>query len=106
MTFLNQSFCNCSEINVLSSVHVCSLCFEKYNHLAQFSQFLEAATTDILQNSCLQKFCSFHKKTPVFESLLNKFAGPQPCNFIKKRLQCRCFPVKFGNLWWLLLNID
>ena len=51
MTILNQSFCNCSEINVLSSVQVCSLCFEKYNDLAQFSQFSKAAITDILQNS-------------------------------------------------------
>ena len=30
-------------------------------------------------------------ETPVLESLFNK--GHQVCNFIKKRLQHRCFPV-------------
>ena len=33
----------------------------------------------------------------MLESLFNKAAGSQPCNFIKKRLQHRCFPVKFQN---------
>ena len=32
-------------------------------------------------------------ETPVLESLFNKAAGLQVCNFIKKRLQQRCFPV-------------
>ena len=30
---------------------------------------------------------------PVLESLFNKAAALQVCNFIKKRLQHRCFPV-------------
>ena len=30
---------------------------------------------------------------PVLESIFNKVAGLQACNFIKKRLQHRCFPV-------------
>ena len=47
------------------------------------------------------------------ESLFNKVAGPQACNFIKMRLQYSCFPVKFAkflrtpsfteHLQWLLL---
>ena len=32
---------------------------------------------------------------PVLESLLNKVAGLKTCNFMKKRHQHRCFPVKF-----------
>ena len=39
-------------------------------------------------------------------------AGPQACNFIKKRLQFKCFPVKFlrasfstEQLWWLPFKI-
>ena len=32
-------------------------------------------------------------ETPVLESLFNKAGGLQVCNFIKKRLQHRCFPV-------------
>ena len=32
----------------------------------------------------------------MLESLLDKVAGSQACNFIKKRLQQRCFPMKFA----------
>ena len=32
-------------------------------------------------------------KTPAMESLFNKAAALQVCNFIKKRLQYRSFPV-------------
>ena len=39
------------------------------------------------------KIRKFHRKTTVLESLFNKVAGL--CSFIKKRLQHRCFPVKF-----------
>ena len=35
-------------------------------------------------------------KAPVLESLSNKVAGLQACNFVKKRLQHWCFPVKFA----------
>ena len=37
-----------------------------------------------------------HRKTTVLESLLNKVAGFQVCNFIKKILQHRCFPVNIA----------
>ena len=36
-----------------------------------------------------------HRKAPVLDSLFNKVAGQKACNFIKKRLQHKCFPVKF-----------
>ena len=36
------------------------------------------------------------KNLEVLEFLSNKFAGLQACNFIKKRLQHRCFSVKFS----------
>ena len=35
-------------------------------------------------------------KKPVSASLFNKYAGLKACNFIKKRLQHRYFPVKFA----------
>ena len=45
-------------------------------------------------------------------SLFSKVADSQPCNFIQKRLQHRCFPVNIAeflrvaifieHLWWLL----
>ena len=39
------------------------------------------------------KFCKFHKKTPVLQLLFNKVARFKACNFIKKRLQHRCFKI-------------
>ena len=48
---------------------------------------------DFLQNRCSEKFRKFHRKTPILESLLNK-VGLKAWNFIKKRLQHRCF-LKF-----------
>ena len=63
-----------------------------------------------------KKFRRFHRKTPVLESLFNKVAGLQACNFITNRLQHRCFPVKFTkflrtlflteHLWWLFLYLS
>ena len=52
---------------------------------------------DVLQNSCSLKFCEFHRKTRVLESPLNKFRDRQACNFIQKRLQHWCFPLKLAN---------
>ena len=37
----------------------------------------------------LKNFATFAGKKPVLKSLLNKAAGLQACNFIKKRLQFR-----------------
>ena len=39
------------------------------------------------------KFRNIHRKPPVLEFVLNKLAGLQANNFIKKRLQHRCFLV-------------
>ena len=41
-------------------------------------------------------FLKISQENTVLESLLNKAAGLQACNFIKRRLQHRHFPVKFG----------
>ena len=45
---------------------------------------------------------------PVLKSIFNKVTGSQACNFIKKRLQHRCFPDKFSKFLrtprWLLLK--
>ena len=64
----------------------------------------------------LQSFGKFHRKTLVLETFLNKVAGLKPWNFIEKRLQHRCFPVKFARLFrialftdhlrWLLLKME
>ena len=40
-----------------------------------------------------KNFAIFPEKIPGSESLFNKVKGLPACNFIKKRLQDRCFPV-------------
>ena len=44
-------------------------------------------------------FHKFQKETPVLKSLYNKVTGPQACNFIKMRLQYRCFPLKICKIF-------
>ena len=43
----------------------------------------EAASGDLWKSSS-SKFRKFHRKTYLLESLFDKVAGFQPCNFIKK----------------------
>ena len=43
-----------------------------------------------------KKFRNIRRKTPVLESLFNEVAGLKARIFIEKRLQHRCFPVKFS----------
>ena len=45
--------------------------------------------------SFLNNFASYIRKHLCW-SLFNKFGGLQACNFVKRRLQHRCFPVKFA----------
>ena len=60
----------------------------------------------LIQAATRENFCNIHRKTPVLESLFIKVASLQPCDFIKKRLQHRCFPVKFAKfLTPILKNI-
>ena len=54
------------------------------------------------------------EKSSVGVSFQENYLSEKVCNFIKKRLQHRCFPVKFSkflrkffsteHLWWLLLK--
>ena len=58
--------------------------------------YLETATGGVLY---FKKFRNIHRKTTVLESLFIKVAGIQPCKFIEKRLQRRCFPVHIENFY-------
>ena len=46
-----------------------------------------------MKKGVFKDFAKFTEK-PVLESLFNKVAGLSACNFIKKKRQPRCFPVK------------
>ena len=39
---------------------------------------------------------NIHKKTPVMKPIFNKVAELKDCNFIKKRLQRKCFHVNIA----------
>ena len=64
----------------------------------------------------LKNFAMFTGKHLCWSLFFNKYAGLKACNFIKKRLQHRFFPVKFAKILrtpfftehvrWLLLEIS
>ena len=51
---------------------------------------------DVPQTRCSYKIRKFHRKAPVLEPIFNKVVDLKACNFIKKRLQHSCFPVKYA----------
>ena len=56
---------------------------------------------DVLQNKFSQKCCKFHMKASVLESLFIKVTGLKASNFIKQKLQHRCFL----EIWEISKNI-
>ena len=48
------------------------------------------------KKSCPERFRNILRKITVLESLYNKVSDLQACNFIKKRLQYRCFQVNIA----------
>ena len=56
-----------------------------------------------LKIGVLNFFEKFQRKRFLMESLFNKVAGLKTCNFIKKRLQRKCFPVNFRKFLKTLL---
>ena len=53
---------------------------------------------ELFKKRCSKKFCKFHGKTIALKSVFNRAAGLSACNFNKKRLQHRFFPVEFTKL--------
>ena len=47
----------------------------------------------VLQSRRSYKFCNIHRKTSVLPLFNKNRSVLQACNFIKKRVQHRCFPV-------------
>ena len=68
--------------------------------------------SDVFQNRC--EFCNIQRKTPVLESLFNKFADFSPVNLCEK-VSNTCVFVSLAkflrivfsieHLWWLLLML-
>ena len=64
----------------------------------KFVKFLGTSFWRMYANDC---FCSLFLMAPVLKSLFNKVASLQTCNFIKRRLQHRCFSCK---IWEIFKN--
>ena len=60
------------------------------------SQFQKQPSEVFYRKSCSKKFRNIHRKTPVLESPFDRLAGFKTCNFLKKRLLHRCFPVNIA----------
>ena len=84
-----------------------TLCFKRNKRpiwfLNNFIRFSMQYITTIRSSRSLMFFeigvlkaCNIHRKTPVLESIFSKAATLVACNFIKKRLQHRCFPVNIA----------
>ena len=73
---------------------------------------LETVTGGVLWKKLILKFPKFQRKTPVLAFLFIKVAVLDDRNFIKKKIQQRCFRLKFAkflrtlilkNIWERLL---
>ena len=67
-----------------------------YYKLKKIYQFQKQPPELFYRKSCSEKFCNIHTKTPVLESPFNRLAGLKTCNFLKKIIQHRCFPVNIS----------
>ena len=82
--------------------------FFKVGVLKNFENFIgKHHCWSIFRSRCSQlflmvflKILQYSQKSTLSESLFEKVEGVKACNFNKKWLLHRCFPV---NLWWLLL---
>ena len=60
------------------------------------SEITKQLFADVLQSKCSLEVRNVHRKTAVLESLFNKVGTLKTRNFIKKKLQHRCFSVKLS----------
>ena len=58
----------------------------------------EAVVRRYTSEQVFLKFRNVHRKISVLGFLFNKYLDLKACSFIKKRLQHRCFPVKFAKI--------
>ena len=94
------------------------MCTVRETYIKFCQRYLEGSRNSRLQVffkiAILKNFAIFTRKR-LYWSLFDKFTGLKACNFIKKRLQHRCFLLNFVKVWrkafslehlrWLLLRI-
>ena len=76
------------------------------------SKYRSSRSQMYFRTGVLKNFANIYREATVLESLFNEYVLLKACNFIKKRLQHGCFPVKFakvlrtsgGYFWKYLMN--
>ena len=63
---------------------------ENYDYL-NYKAWVDPIKTEAFTGGVLKNLAIFKRKTPALESLFDKVAAIQACNFTKIRLQHRCF---------------
>ena len=63
------------------------------SYFQQVQEIQKQPSEVLYKESFSQKFRNIHRNTPVSESLFDIVVDLEACNFIKKRLQDRCFSV-------------
>ena len=96
------------------------LLYKGLNKIKKKKNIHKKLFTEVVVQRCsakevLLKISQNSQETQVLESLFNNVSGLRACNFIKKRLEHRCFPVNFAKflrrsflieqLRWLLLSL-
>ena len=86
----------------------CLACLHKKQNVAYATSIFSSFSISIKSHICsvvcialsisIQNKKSHIQKKMSMKSLFYKVVGLQVCNFIKKRLQHRCFPVKFAKV--------
>ena len=86
-----------------------------FQNTSNFIKFGSSRPEVFCKKGVPRNLTKFTEKRQYQSLFLNKVAG-QACNFIKKRLWCRCFPVNFvkflrtpfliEHLCWMLLQIE
>ena len=66
---------NLSFLNLLITVNFVFLLHEVAERVIHSFPCQKQLFSSVLQNRCSWKFCKFHRKTPVLESVFNKVAG-------------------------------
>ena len=93
---VSPHFCNCTKRDAITGVF---LWIDFVNTIFSLFILLKHLFGHVLQNRSSQKFRKTYRKTPAPEFIFLKKLHHQACNFVKKRLQHRCFTVNFAK--WL-----
>ena len=102
--FIKNFFCKHDQIRIWShylkkslmqNFILCAVAYH-YSRVRGPIKFRSSPSQMFFKKGVLKNFVNFSGKHLCWSLFFNIVAGIQTCYFIKKRLQHRCFPVKFA----------